>query len=75
MKRKRNVKTSFLLFLRSIGMLCKKSVSSAKGLRISKSIMPDGAEIVHNERPDEPPKNIDDLDSQIHVYHEIRKKK
>ena len=41
MKRKRNFQTSFLLLLRSLGMLCKPKREEPKRLRISKTIWPD----------------------------------
>jgi len=43
MKRKRNVKTSFLLWLRNIGWLCKKQIYRKPAtLRIKHTVYPDG---------------------------------
>ena len=73
MKRKRNLKTSLLLLLRRFGMLCKTPMPPKKGLRISKSLMPDGTVIMHDSLVDQAPQNPNDLDSQVHVFHEVKK--
>ena len=73
MTRKRNLKTSFLLLLRRFGMLCKAPSQPKKGLRLSKSLMPDGTIIVHDTIVDQLPENKQDLEAQIHVYHELKK--
>ena len=73
MTRKRNLKTSFLLLLRRFGMLCKAPSQPKKGLRLSKSLMPDGTVIVHDTIVDQLPENKQDLEAQIHVDHELKK--
>lgn len=73
MTRKRNLKTSFLLLLRRFGMLCKAPSQPKKGLRLSKSLMPDGTVIVHDTIVEQLPENKQDLEAQIHVYHELKK--
>jgi hypothetical protein len=73
MKRKRNLKTKFLLMLRQLGMLCKTPAPPKKGLRLSKTLMPDGTVIMHDSLLDRAPTNPHDLDSQIHVFHEVKK--
>ena len=40
--RKRNTKTKFHLWLRRIGMLCKKPVKQKQRIRISRTIYPNG---------------------------------
>ena len=73
MKRKRNLKTSFFLLLRRFGMLCKTPTQPKKGLRLSKSLMPDGTVIMHDTIVKEAPLNPTDLESQIHIYNEVKK--
>ena len=60
--KKRGFKTSFLLMLRHVGMLCKKPVVEPKRrIRVAKTIYPNGyAEM----RP---------IDSEIHVFLENKK--
>jgi hypothetical protein len=57
MKRNRNFKTSMLLLLRKLGMLCKKTQPN-KRLRISHTIWPD---------------RINAIDSERHVWVETKK--
>jgi len=57
MKRSRNFKTSMLLLLRKLGMLCKKP-QPVKRLRISRTVCPD--------------RNTD-IQSQQHVWVETKK--
>ena len=49
MKRKRNLKTSFLLILRRIGVLCKKTPQFKPSIRIQHSINPEGDSINHED--------------------------
>jgi hypothetical protein len=73
MTRKRNIKTSFLILLRHLGMLCKRPQQPKKGLRISKSLMPDGTIIIHDKIVESAPENKNDFESQVHIFHEIKK--
>jgi hypothetical protein len=57
MKRNRNFKTSLLLLLRKLGMICKKTQPN-KRLRISHTIWPD---------------RDSDIDSERHVWVETKK--
>lgn len=49
MKRKRNIKTSFLLLLRKVGMLCKKPQPFKPQLKIQKSVNAMGEDISHKD--------------------------
>ena len=66
-------KTKFRLFLRRFGMLCKKPLPPKKGVKISKTIMPDGLEINHGGFVEKAPLNNQSFESELHVYHEIKK--
>ena len=66
-------KTKFRLFLRRFGMLCKKAQLPKKGVRISRTIMPDGKVIEHGGFVEKAPLNNQSFKSELHVYHEIKK--
>lgn len=66
-------KTKFRLFLRRFGMLCKKKQLPKKGVRISRTIMPDGKIIEHGGFVEKAPLNNQSFKSELHVYHEIKK--
>ena len=73
MNRKRNLKTAMLLMLRKAGYLCKKPTTIPRGIRVSKSIQPDGT-VTHHYKPlKEIPLNPDSFASELHVYHELKK--
>ena len=65
-------KTKFRLFLRRFGMLCKKKQLPKKGVRISRTIMPDGKIIEHDGFVEKPPLNNQSFLSELHIYHEIK---
>lgn len=65
-------KTKFRLFLRRFGILCKKKQLSKKGVRISRTIMPDGKIIEHGGFVEKAPLNNQSFLSELHVYHEIK---
>ena len=65
-------KTKFRLFLRRFGMLCKKKQPPRKGVRISRTIMPDGKVIEHGGFTEKPPLNNQSFLSELHIYHEIK---
>ena len=69
----KKLKTKFQLCLRRFGMLCKKSQSPKKGVRISRTIMPDGKVIEHGGFVEKAPLNNQSFLSELHVYHEIKK--
>lgn len=73
MKRKRNLKTAMLLMLRKAGYLCKKPAPAPKGIRVSKSIQPDGTITYYDKPLKEMPTNPNSFQSELHVYHEVKK--
>lgn len=68
----KKTKTKIKLALRKLGFLCKKQQPPKKGVRISKTIMPDGSEIHHGGFVEEAPINNQSFESELHVYHEIK---
>ena len=48
---RKKVKSKFKLFLRSLGMLCKKPTEPSKRIRISKTINPDGTDLIESDLP------------------------
>jgi len=73
MMRKRDFKTSMLLWFCHYGWLCKTRRPLRKGFRLSRSIMPDGTTIMHNGFVVQPPQTKNILEAQIHGYHEMKK--
>jgi hypothetical protein len=73
MKRKRNLKTAMLLMLRKAGYLCKKPAPAPRGIRVSKSIQPDGTTTYYDKPLKEVPINPNSFQSELHVYHEVKK--
>jgi hypothetical protein len=73
MTSRKKTKTKFQLLLRRIGFLCKKTQPPKKGVRISRTIMPDGEIIEHGGFVEEAPLNNQSFESELHVYHEIKK--
>ena len=68
MIRKRNFKTSILLLFRNAGLICKSKRHPKKGLRISRSVMPDGTIIIHDKLVQTPPINNDIIGAMIHSF-------
>jgi hypothetical protein len=54
-------------------MLCKKAQPPRKGVRISRTIMPDGQVIEHNGFVEKAPLNDQSFESELHIFHEIKK--
>jgi hypothetical protein len=50
-------KIKFLSFLRRYGMLCKKYTKTTNRIRISKTVFPNGDEMIHDRNVKEPPLN------------------
>jgi hypothetical protein len=73
MTSRKKTKTKFQLLLRRIGFLCKKTQPPKKGVRISRTIMPDGEIIEHGGFVEKAPLNNQSFESELHVYHEIKK--
>jgi len=69
---KRNFKFKMCRALRNLGLLCKPTFSRRKGLRISRTIMPDGLVIEHDGFVEKAPLNNQSFLSELHVYHEIK---
>lgn len=69
---KKKVKSRFKLFLRSIGMLCKKPTEPSKRVRVSKTVYHDGT-VVEHDRITKVPENKDSFASELHVFNEIKK--
>ena len=70
---RKKLKTKFKLFLRKLGMLCKKPQPPRKGVRLSKTIMPSGDEIIHGGFVEKAPMNDQSFESELHIFHEIKK--
>ena len=66
-------KIKFLSFLRRYGMLCKKYIKTTNRIRISKTVFPDGEETIHPSYLTKTPENTHSFESELHVYHELRK--
>lgn len=73
MNRKRNLKTAMLLMLRKAGYLCKKPTTIPRGIRVSKSIQPDGTATYYDKPLKEAPSNPNSFASELHCYHELKK--
>lgn len=69
---KKKVKSKFKLFLRSIGMLCKKPTEPSKRIRIKKTINPDGTTIQHDRLTEQPLFEGNTFESELHIYNEIK---
>jgi hypothetical protein len=70
---KRKIKFKFLRVLRNMGFICQKEYKPVKGIRVSKSIHPDGTETFYTTPLKEIPENKHDLESAIHIHKEIKK--
>jgi hypothetical protein len=69
---RKKAKTKFQLLLRRVGFLCKKPFPPKKGVRISRTCMPDGSVIEHGGFVEEAPLNNQSFESELHIYHEIK---
>ena len=72
MKHNRNLKSTLFRTLRRMGWLCKKPLPPRKGVRISRTYMPDGSVIEHGGFVEEAPLNNQSFLSELHIYHEIK---
>jgi hypothetical protein len=68
----KGLKITTLQLLRRIGWLCRKPNPPKKGVRISRTIMPDGEVIEHGGFVEKAPLNNQSFLSELHVYHEIK---
>jgi hypothetical protein len=69
---KRTCNIARLFVLKKLGLLKKLPVTN-KGVRISKTCMPDGSVIDHGGFVKEAPLNRDSFKSELHIFHEIKK--
>jgi hypothetical protein len=69
---RKKVKSRFKLFLRRLGMLCKKPTEPSKRVRISKTINPDGTTIEHGRITEQPLYTGNTFESELHIYNEIK---
>jgi hypothetical protein len=69
---RKKVKSKFKLFLRSLGMLCKKPTEPSKRIRISKTINPDGTATEHDRITEQPLYTGNTFESELHIYNEIK---
>jgi hypothetical protein len=70
---KKKVKSKFKLFLRSLGMLCKRPTEPSKRIRISKTLWPDGTTTKHGRINEQPLYTGNTFESELHIYNEIKK--
>ena len=70
---KKRLKTKLKIFLRRAGMLCKTQTKTKSRIRVSKTILPNGDEIIHPPYLPQVPANQISFESELHVYHETRK--
>ena len=69
---KRQLRTRLLKALRRIGLLCAKTATPKHRIRISKTVFPDGEEMIHDKNVKEPPLNLHSFESELHVYNELK---
>jgi hypothetical protein len=72
MTTRKKIKSKLLLLLRDLGFL-KKPYKHRRGIRVSRSVQPDGTVTEYQSPLREIPQNKHDLESAIHVFHEIKK--
>jgi len=70
--KRKSIKTAALIWLRKVGVLCKKP-TTPKGIRLYKSVLPDGTEVFYDKPLKSQPQNPHSLESEVHVYHEMQK--
>lgn len=73
MNRKRNLKTTVLLILRRVGWLCKKHNTTAKRIRVSRSVQPDGTTMYYDKPLRALMPNPHSFAAELHVYYELKK--
>ena len=70
---RKKVKSKFKLFLRSLGMLCKKPTEPSKRIRVSRTLWPDGTVTNHERLNKQPLFEGNTFESELHIYNEIKK--
>ena len=72
MTTRKKVKSKLLSLLRDLGFV-KKPYKHRRGIRVSRSVQPDGTITEYKSPLREIPQNKHDLESAIHIFHEIKK--
>jgi hypothetical protein len=72
MTTRKKVKSKLLSLLRDLGFV-KKPYKHRRGIRVSRSVQPDGTVTEYKSPLREIPQNKHDLDSAIHIFNEIKK--
>jgi hypothetical protein len=72
MTTRKKVKSKLLSLLRDLGF-AKKSYRHRRGIRVSRSVQPDGTVTEYKSPLREIPQNKQDLEAAIHIFHEIKK--
>ena len=68
----KRLKSKFKLFLRKVGMICKKPVETSKRIRVSKTVYPNG-EVIEHGKIEKVPENKHSFESELHVWREIHR--
>jgi len=69
----KRLKYQLLSHLRALGLTCHKTPKPPKGIRISRTLCPDGTTIEHLTPPKFIPENVNSIESEIHVFLEDKK--
>lgn len=72
MTTRKKIKSKLLSLLRDLGFV-KKPYKHRRGIRVSRSVQPDGTVTEYKSPLREIPENKQDLEAAIHVFHEIKK--
>jgi hypothetical protein len=72
MTTRKKVKSKLLSLLRDLGF-SKKPYKHRRGIRVSRSVQPDGTVTEYKSPLREIPENKQDLEAAIHIFHEIKK--
>jgi hypothetical protein len=70
---RKKIKLKFLIYLRKIGFICKPERKQKRKFYLSKSIYPDGTVIEYDSPIESVPLNKNSFESELHVYHEMKK--
>ena len=69
----KKLKSRFKLSLRRKGLLCKRSKTQTRRIRITKTINPDGSETHHDILTDQPLYIGSTFETELHIWKEIHK--
>jgi hypothetical protein len=70
---RKRIKSRFKLTLRRFGMLCKRTQSSSKRIRITKTLWPDGTVTKHDRITEQPLNESNTFETELHIWKEIHK--